>query len=156
MTINQHPEYTTMSAITDLDTLLASMHPVARKELFVFCTIPGHAYGSFAALAPIASFQETEGLTLILERQAADNAGLKYDGLFSMITLSVHSSLAAVGLTACVATELAQSGISANVVAAYFHDHVFVPAARADEALTVLSELAQRHASQTQQSQADR
>ncbi|AIY41131.1 hypothetical protein LT85_1973 [Collimonas arenae] len=135
-----------MSAITDLDTLLGSMSPIASDGLYVFCCIPNASYGAHAALAPIASFQEKEGLTLILRQQSADSAGLAYDGAFAMITLNVHSSLAAVGLTAAVATELTKSGISANVLAACFHDHVFVPAARADQALAVLRSLAQRHA----------
>ncbi|SFB29023.1 hypothetical protein SAMN04515620_13611 [Collimonas sp. OK607] len=136
-----------MCAVTDLDTLLASMSPLASPGLFVFCSIPHASYGMYATLAPIASFQEKEGLTLILDKQAADHAQLAYEGAFAMITLNVHSSLAAVGLTASVATELSKSGISANVVAAYFHDHVFVPASRVDEALTVLTRLAQCHAS---------
>ncbi|MEO6917587.1 MAG: ACT domain-containing protein [Collimonas sp.] len=135
-----------MSAITDLDTLLGSMSPLASDGLYVFCCIPDGRYGAHAALEPVASFQEKEGLTLILRQPAADSAGLAYDGVFAMITLNVHSSLAAVGLTAAVATELTTSGISANVLAAYCHDHVFVPVARADQALAVLTALAQRHA----------
>jgi hypothetical protein len=58
-----------------------------------------------------------------------------------MITLRVHSSLAAVGLTAAVAAALSDHGISANVVAAYCHDHIFVPADRAEEALAALRSL---------------
>lgn len=143
---SQNQSNPTMSAITDLDTLIASMSPLASTDLFVFCSVPDASYGVYANLSPIASFKELEGLTLILERQAADSANLKYEGVFAMITLNVHSSLAAVGLTAAVATELTKFGISANVVAAYFHDHVFVPSGRAEEALSVLNELARRHA----------
>lgn len=135
-----------MSAITDLDTLLGSMSPCASDGLFVFCCIADGRYGMHAELAPVASFQEQEGLTLVLPQQAADRAGLAYEGVFSMITLNVHSSLAAVGLTAAVAAELTRAGISANVLAACFHDHIFVPAARAAEALAALNALAQRHA----------
>jgi hypothetical protein len=135
-----------MSAITDLDTLLASMAPLASEEFFVFCSIPDANYGAYANLAPIASFREKEGLTLILKQQVADGAKLKYEGVFAMITLNVHSSLAAVGLTASVATALTRVGISANVLAAYFHDHVFVPSSRVAEALSVLSGLARHHA----------
>ncbi|WP_211467282.1 ACT domain-containing protein [Collimonas silvisoli] len=138
-----------MSAITDLDTLLASMQPLLQQDLFVFCSVPNAKYGAHADLAPIASFQEKEGLTLILQQKTADQAKLEYAGVFAMITLNVHSSLAAVGLTASVAAELTRFGISANVVAAYFHDHVFVPSARAAEALSALTELARRHAGKT-------
>jgi len=135
-----------MNAISDLDTLLGSMSPLANAGRFVFCCIADGRYGAHAELAPVASFQEQEGLTLILPQAAADQAGLAYEGVFSMITLNVHSSLAAVGLTAAVAAELTKAGISANVLAACFHDHIFVPAARADEALAALNALAQRHA----------
>ncbi|PFH11848.1 hypothetical protein BCF11_4314 [Collimonas sp. PA-H2] len=134
-----------MSAITDLDTLLGSMSPIASDGRFVFCCIADGRYGVHADLAPLASFQEKEGLTLILPQPAADRAGLAYEGVFAMITLSVHSSLAAVGLTAAVAAELTKAGISANVLAAFFHDHIFVPAARTSEAVAALSALAQRH-----------
>ncbi|MGB7196583.1 MAG: ACT domain-containing protein [Collimonas pratensis] len=135
-----------MSAITDLDTLLGSMSPCASDGQFVFCSIADGRYGMHAELAPVASFQEQEGLTLVLPQQAAERAGLAYEGVFAMITLNVHSSLAAVGLTAAVAAELTKAGISANVLAACFHDHIFVPAARASEALAALNALAQRHA----------
>ena len=60
------------------------------------------------------------------------------------ITLTVHSSLEAVGLTAAIATELAGLGISANVVAAYYHDHVFVPCAQAEQAVAGLAALGSR------------
>ncbi|AMP14250.1 ACT domain-containing protein [Collimonas pratensis] len=135
-----------MSAITDLDILLGSMSPCASDGQFVFCCIADGRYGMHAELAPVASFQEQEGLTLVLPQQAAERAGLAYEGVFAMITLNVHSSLAAVGLTAAVAAELTKAGISANVLAACFHDHIFVPAARASEALAALNALAQRHA----------
>ncbi|HWX02341.1 ACT domain-containing protein [Collimonas sp.] len=135
-----------MSAITDLDTLLGSMSPCAGDGRFVFCCIAEGRYGMHAELAPVASFQEQEGLTLVLPQQAAERAGLAYEGVFAMITLNVHSSLAAVGLTAAVAAELTKAGISANVLAACFHDHIFVPAARAAEALAALNALARRHA----------
>ncbi|MGS0741733.1 ACT domain-containing protein [Glaciimonas sp. GG7] len=140
-----------MTAITDLDTLLASMSPSASPGLFVFVTVPHASYGAYAALAPIGSFQEKEGLTLILDKKTADEAKLAYEGTFTMITLNVHSSLAAVGLTAAVATALTKSGISANVIAAYFHDHVFVPSARADDALAALTGLTQGHANKLAQ-----
>jgi len=81
-------------------------------------------------------------VTLVLERSAADDAGLDYGPIMRCITLQVHSSLEAVGLTAAVSSALAQAGISANVIAAYHHDHVFVSANRADDAMRVLNSLA--------------
>jgi hypothetical protein len=91
---------------------------------------------------PLATFREAEGLTLVLDKTDADLAGLSYDSLFSMITLTVHSSLDAVGLTAAVATKLAKYEISANVIAAYYHDHIFVQQDKAEQALAALQEFA--------------
>lgn len=78
---------------------------------------------------------------MILKRDLADDLGWIYEGAFCHITLEVHSSLEAVGLTAVVAAELTKYGISANVVAAYYHDHIFVPSNRAHEALKCLQSL---------------
>ena len=79
-------------------------------------------------------------LTLVLEKKEALRAGLSFEGSFKQITLSVHSSLEAVGLTAAVASKLTQKGISANVIAAYYHDHIFVQASKAQKALLALKE----------------
>ena len=88
------------------------------------------------------TFAEAEGTTLVVERRAAEAAGLAAAFPCRRITLRVHSALEAVGLTARVATALAAAGIPANIVAAFHHDHLFVPEARADEALEVLRALA--------------
>lgn len=139
-----------MAGERDLDKLLASLSPRLVDDDFVFCTIEGAAYGDFADLSPLASFSEDDGLTLVLTKQKADRAGLKYESLFRCITLDLHSSLAAVGLTAAVSRRLADRGISANIIAAYHHDHVFVPAEKAGDALSVLNEFSRRHAEKLQ------
>ncbi|MBY5946128.1 ACT domain-containing protein [Photobacterium rosenbergii] len=126
-----------MSGITDLQQLLKSMAPELKDGEFVFCTVEGDL-SQYVGLSPISTFQEQEGLTLVLGKDNADKAGLAYEGTFRMITLTVHSSLEAVGLTAAVASKLAERGISANVIAAYYHDHVFVQSAKATEALEAL------------------
>lgn len=131
-----------MPAETDLEVLLSSLSPQLMADEFVFCTLPDARYGDFAHLSPLAAFQEREGLTLILTRARAQDSGFAYTGVFRCLTLTVHSSLDAVGLTAAVAGALADRGISANVLAAWYHDHVFVPAERAEEALAVLATLA--------------
>jgi len=79
---------------------------------------------------------------LVLEKSVAEKAGLLFAGTYRQITLTVHSSLEAVGLTAAVATKLASEGISANVIAAYYHDHVFVQASKASAAFSALNEFA--------------
>ena len=129
-----------MSGIVDLEELLAAMSPEIQENEYVFCSVSGK-YADYDYLGPIASFAEAEGLTLIVPVSAADRAKLKYENTYKQITLKVHSSLAAVGLTAAVSAKLAAQGVSANVVAAYYHDHVFVPAEKATEALKALQEL---------------
>ena len=130
-----------MTGEEDLDTLLVLLQPSLMLGDFVFCTAANLKYGDFAELQPLASYQEEEGLTLVLSKQSADVAGLAYDSVFNCIILMVHSSLEAVGLTAAVSGKLAANGISANVIAAYHHDHVFVPKNKAQQALQLLTEL---------------
>lgn len=131
-----------MAGETNLDTLLASMSPQVLEHEYVFCSIAGAAYGDFRELNPLAAFAEAEGLTLVVPRPLADKQGLGYESVFKGITLTVHSSLDAVGLTAAVAGKLAEHGISANVIAAYYHDHIFVQAGRIEQALAALGEFA--------------
>ncbi len=130
-----------MSGTSDLQKLLSTLQPVLKQGEFVFISHPKAIYGDGAHLNPIAAFLEREGLTLIVPRETADESGKSYNGVFRMVTMKVHSDLAAVGLTAAVAQTLAERNISANVVAAYHHDHIFVPADRADDAIAALEEL---------------
>jgi len=90
----------------------------------------------------IGSFREEEGLTLILDKMTADKLNLAYSYIAAWITLTVNSSLEAVGLTAAFASALGQHGISCNVIAAYYHDHIFVAKKDAEKAMQVLRELA--------------
>jgi len=129
-------------AISNLAELLRSMQPVLNRGVYAFATLP--AGGVPDRLVPIATFREREGLTLIVEEQQARDAGLAVLFRAAWITLSVHSELQAVGLTAAVATALAEVGISCNVVAAAYHDHLFVPVESADRAIAVLQVLQQR------------
>ncbi|OAN13053.1 transporter [Photobacterium jeanii] len=131
-----------MAGITSLTQLLKSMSPAINDGEFVFCTMQGKL-ADYLHLNPLASFNESEGLTLILEKEIASQEGFFFEGSYKQITLTVHSSLEAVGLTAAVANALADQGISANVVAAYFHDHIFVQADKAQAALEALKTLSQ-------------
>ena len=130
-----------MAGETDLDKLIALMQPKLLEGDYVFCTLTEGSQAEAADLQPLATYQEDEGMSLLLEKARADQAGLEYSGVFKGLTLSVHSSLEAVGFTAAVANKLAASGISANVIAAHYHDHVFVPADRAEQALSLLTTL---------------
>ncbi|WP_321282686.1 ACT domain-containing protein [uncultured Vibrio sp.] len=129
-----------MAGITELDELLTSLRPKLVDSEFVFCSVSGEPR-DYLALNPVCTFMEAEGLTLVLEKSSALEAGLSFEGSFKQITLTVHSSLEAVGLTAAVATKLASKGISANVIAAFYHDHIFVQSSKADAAIEALCEL---------------
>ena len=131
-----------MTGISDIDILLAAMRPALQPGEYVFCTVAERDAELLPLSSLLATFREDEGMTLILERAAADKAGLTYGPVMRCITLTVHSALEAVGLTAAVAVALTRHGISANVVAAYHHDHIFVPAQDAERALVALAEAA--------------
>lgn len=126
----------------NLAKLLKTMAPVLQPEEYVFLTLAGAHYGDRAELNPIAAFVETEGLTLVVPKPSAEKQNLEYEGVFRCITLQVHSSLEAVGLTAAFATKLGSYGISANVIAGFYHDHIFVAASDANRAVVALNELA--------------
>ena len=133
-----------MSGERDLSILLASMAPALDSERYVFCTIPELSIPDEIKIK--GCFAEPEGMTLIVTANEADAHQLQYNGVFRCITLTVHSSLDAVGLTAVVASQLASENISANVVAAYYHDHIFVAESDAAKAVDALTALARQYA----------
>jgi len=126
-----------MTAERDLTALLRHMRPELRPGIFVFCTIPT-SKPIPAALNPLLTFREQEGTTLVILREEAETAGLRYAFASRLITLTVHSALDAVGFLAAITARLADAGISVNAVSAFHHDHLFVPVDRADEAMAVL------------------
>ena len=130
---------------TDLRRLLAGMRPAADAEEWVFCVVPGGGAPD-PALGAVATVREDEGWTAVVPRARADAAGLAHDGAFRRITLTVHSSLTAVGFLAAVTRALADAGIACNAVSGAHHDHLFVPADRADAAMGVLAALSARAA----------
>ena len=121
---------------TNLQTLLKNMEPIQQPGEFVFCSLPdiSMAKGHEA----IMCFKEVEGYTLILTKQSADELGLQYSFIAAWITLNVHSSLEAVGLTAAFSKAFSDNGISCNVVAAFYHDHIFVNSQDVGKAMEVL------------------
>ncbi|MBN2011932.1 ACT domain-containing protein [candidate division KSB1 bacterium] len=132
-----------MNGLSNLQQLLQMLNPTLSDQEYVFCTFENISDTELATLKPTGTFQEPEGLALILEKQVAFEHGFSNDIVFRMITLQVHSSLDAVGLTAAVATVLAKRNISANIVAGYYHDHIFVPADRAEDAMEALRQLSE-------------
>ncbi|TIN24777.1 MAG: ACT domain-containing protein [Mesorhizobium sp.] len=135
-----------MAGETDLKTLLASMTPELLAGIYVFATLaPGIAQPG--GVEPVMLFREREGTTLIVteEEAEANAAGLTASFRCQMLTLNIHSSLEAVGFLAAITTRLAAAGMGVNPVSAFYHDHLFVPADRAEEAMELLMELAEKN-----------
>jgi hypothetical protein len=121
--------------------MIAGMAPALRPGAYVFCTTPDSARAAQALPLAIAVFAEDEGTSLVLPLAEAARLGFETGLPMACITLTVHSALDGVGLTAAVAGALAAGGIACNMVAGYHHDHLFVPADRADDALAILHAL---------------
>ncbi|MBX9929148.1 MAG: ACT domain-containing protein [Gemmatimonadaceae bacterium] len=126
--------------VRDLAPLLRGLHPERHPGVYVFAVVAPGALPS--GLTPIATIQEREGTTVIVEESAALAAGLTPRFRAAWITLTVHSALDAVGLTAAIATALGRQRIPCNVVAGTHHDHLFVPLAEAERAMLILAALA--------------
>jgi len=131
-----------MTGETDLNKLLRGMKPTLNEGEFVFCTVKSLQRANM--LSPLCMFQEQEAVTVILTRGQAEETSLPFSNTFAWITLTVHSSLEAVGLTTAVSKALTEANISCNVVAAYYHDHIFVPITDADRAMNVLENLSKK------------
>lgn len=124
---------------TDLKTLLGSMQPELQPGVLVFVTMPSPSLPD--GTAPLMVFREREGWTCILDEEVARAAGLAGTFRCRMITLNIHSSLEAVGFLAAITVRLAASDMGVNPVSGFYHDHLFVPADRASEAMTILLEM---------------
>jgi hypothetical protein len=127
--------------IEDLADLLARIDPAQRPGEFVFVTVDSVDVVPFGAEATVV---EDGRVSCVVTADVATSLGRPDEPRLAWITLRVHSSLTAVGLTAAVAGALAERGIAANVIAGHRHDHVLVPVERADEALAAIGGLAQR------------
>ncbi|MEM1075006.1 MAG: ACT domain-containing protein [Pseudomonadota bacterium] len=130
-----------MSGEMDLRVLLTSLDAVADEAIYVFVTVDETDVPSGINARMV--FQEAEGTTLILLKEEAVRLGIPYEFPCHMITLNVHSALNAVGFIAHVASALASANMGVNPVAGYFHDHLFVPEGRQNDALDVLERLKQ-------------
>ena len=128
-----------MSGSRDLSHLLREMKPELQAGTYLFCSLAGDFAGE--GVAALATFREAEGLTLVLPADEAERHGIAGTFEAAWITLTVQSDLAAVGFLAAVATALAREGIPCNAIAAFHHDHLFVPVAMAERAMAVLGRL---------------
>jgi len=125
-----------MQHVKDLTNLLACMQPELNPGRYAFVTLPEGFSLDFSLI--VASIREAEGISVIVPEQIARGLELPIAFTAAWITLSVHSDLAAVGLTAAFSRALAEAGISCNVVAGVHHDHLFVPLDRAQQAMDTL------------------
>lgn len=118
---------------TDLQRLLAGLAP----ELAA-CprAIRSQAADASVPAGTIMLFREEEGVTTVVEVDESTD-----EPLWAQITLRIHSSLEAVGMMAAIATALAARDIPCNAVSAYYHDHLFVPWPRREDAIAALQAL---------------
>ena len=127
--------------VRETGQMLAGLNPRLDSDEFVFCaTNDADAIAKAQAFA-IGWFREGEGTSLVLEMGRAEALGFEVNLPMRRIVLTVNSALDGVGLTAAVSQALAANDIPCNVVAAYRHDHLFVPSGMAERALTILKDL---------------
>lgn len=115
-----------LSGERDLSRLLAGLEPTLADGAYAFALSDDGKEDAFAVI------REAEGTTYVRQDAAGD---------WARISLTIHSSLDAVGLTSALSSALADAGISANVIAGYYHDHVFVPWDRRHDAVAVMRRL---------------
>ena len=123
--------------IWELNELIRNMHPVLHEGVFVFVSVMDE--NCLKSVEIISSIREKEGYSAVVREEGAHRLGLEPFFRSAWITLEVHSDLEATGFTAIFSKALAEKGISCNVVAGAYHDHLFVPVEQADAAMQVLT-----------------
>ena len=130
-----------MSAETNLNILIKNLNPELHDGEYVFCMT--NDLSAIDTNEIVMIFRETEGTTIVLSKDTADRLKLDYSFVAEWITLTVHSSLEAIGLTAFFTNALAAEGISCNVVAAFYHDHLFVKKEDAAKTMEILIKISE-------------
>lgn len=132
-----------MAGEVNIGKLIKELKPKLNDGEFVFSSVKDT--NNIDRKDIICEFKEKEGVTIILDKRKADQLNLDYQYIASWITLSVHSSLHAVGLTSVFSTELAKNNISCNVISGYYHDHIFVDKKDSKKAIKVLTLLSKNN-----------
>ena len=126
---------------TNLSELIKNMEPVLNDGEYVFASLTSSKLANISRGKTICEMKEKEGVTVVISKEYALQLDLSIDFIMSWITLNIHSSLEAVGLTAAFAKTLGENNISCNVIAGYYHDHIFVGKKDEAEAMKVLWEM---------------
>jgi uncharacterized protein len=128
-----------MPGSINLQEVLDSMQISCNNIEYGFATLPIDA--DIAPRDILAMFYEDEGLTVIAPTGYLDFQSISFEGPYARLTIESHTSLELVGLTAALAKKLTDVGIPTNIVAAYYHDHIFVPYDARDKAAEALISL---------------
>ncbi|KAH8171126.1 ACT domain-containing protein [Sarocladium implicatum] len=130
-----------------LKKLLATLTTTLHAPTYVFAVVKDDAnLPPFSKVQMLFREDDTEGMTAILTREDAEAHQLDYSFPCKKITLNVVSSLEAVGFMAVIATRLAKYDMGVNPVSGFYHDHLFVPLGREEDAIRILAELAKESA----------
>jgi hypothetical protein len=132
-----------MNGEKNLSELIKNMTPKLNKGAYVFLSLVDVSI--INRKDTICEFKEAKGTTVVVKKELADSLKLQYQFVASWITLEIHSSLEAVGLTALFSSELTKHKISCNVIAGYYHDHIFVDKNDGERAILVLNNLAKSY-----------
>jgi hypothetical protein len=122
---------------TDLETMLAKLAVERRPGVFTYIAVEVPTPGLLAAAHAVV--KEGELTTIVLPVEAAERSGQPVAVRLAWLTLTVFSSLEAIGLTAAVSARLTEHDISCNVLAGYHHDHLLVPVERVADAIEALT-----------------
>lgn len=137
----------TQNLVRERQAMLAGMKPILKEGVYFFCTTNDAAVAAALLQRSLAVFQEVEGIPLVLTGDKARQHGFDLSMPMSRIVLEVFSALDGVGLTAGVATALADNAIPCNMIAAYHHDNVFVPEHLGHRSIDILENVQREAAS---------
>ena len=129
-----------MPGYRELSYLLKNMEPVHVQGSYIFATVSEETLETLGS-TPLLVFREAEAITVVLRKEIAEANSISFESIWSLISLTVHSDLEAVGLLAKITSVLAEAGIGTNAVSAFYHDHLFVPEHRVSDTLSLLRNL---------------